>query len=344
MGAVGAEVDPVTDRAVSFGGRPTTTIGAHEEATSDPVDLELADSSDLAITLFFPRQTAATTSHFLALQTGYVSPSAGDFSATVHFPTVRTIRSWPFLTGVEVRTRTSSATLVVFGDSTVDGDGSTPNSNRRWPDLLSKRLRGQKAAYYFGVLNEGIIGNRLLLDSPHDSEFGSALGEAGVARFKRDALEQAGVSTVIVRIGGNDLGFPGAFAKEARPVTASALIEGYRKLIALAHAKGVRIIGTTIMPSEGVTLSADYYSPEKDSVRQQVNAWLRAQREFDGLIDCDRVLRDPAHPARLLALYDSGDHLHPNDTGDAACSDSVDLSLIQHVTFPGSRDDSIAGL
>jgi len=327
--ASGATIVPGTDRALTFKGKATVTIGAQREETSDPVNIEVPASTALAITMFFPRQSEATTSHFLALQTAYVSPRKGDFTATESFPVEKTIDSWPFVTAVEVQARSDVAAIVVFGDSMVDGDGSTPNSNRRWPDWLLKRLLGAaEADTSLGVLNEGLIGNRLLADSPHDSEFGDALGEAGLTRFTRDALDQAGVTTVIVRIGGNDIGLPGGLLKDAKPVSAESLIEGYRKLVALAHARGVRVIGTTITPSEGAALP-NFYSPDKDAVRQKVNAWLREQHEFDGLVDLDRVLRDPVHPSRLLPNYSSSDHLHTNDAGYAASADAVDLSLLR---------------
>lgn len=325
----GAAIVPGTDHAVTFKGNATATIAARHEAISDPVNIEIPASSALTISMFFPRQSEATTSHFLALQSGYVSPRMGNFTATEHFPIEKTINSWPFVTVVEVQARGDAAAVVVFGDSTVDGDGSTPNSNRRWPDLLSKRLLVEHAAGApLGVLNEGLIGNRLLVASPHESEFGDALGEAGLTRFARDVLDQTSVTTVIVRIGGNDIGFPGALVNDAKPVSAESLIEGFRKLISLAHARGVRVIGTTITPSEGATIASNFYTADKDAARQKVNAWLREQREFDGLIDLDRVLRDPVHPSRLLPIYDSGDHLHPNDAGYAASANALDLSLL----------------
>jgi lysophospholipase L1-like esterase len=330
LARTGPDISSGTDRAVTFGGRAGVMIGAHQTAMSDPVEVEVPASTALAITMFFPQRSPATTSHFLALQTGYVSPKKGNFTAAVRFPVERTIESWPFLTGVDVLTCSDSAAIIVFGDSTVDGDGSTPNANRRWPDLLLKRLLGEPGLpASLAVLNEGLIGNRLLADSPRDKEFGDALGRAGIVRFTRDALDQAGVKSVIVRIGGNDIGLPGAVVKAAPPVTAESLIEGYRKLIALAHARGVRIIGTTIAPSEGATLAPNFYTPDKEAVRQRVNTWLRQQSQFDGLIDVDGALRDPDHPARLLPAYDSGDHLHPGDAGYAASADAVDLSLLR---------------
>jgi lysophospholipase L1-like esterase len=325
----GADIDPSSDRALSFGGKPSVMISPGRAVMSDPVTLDVPSAATLAITLFFPLETAAQTNHFLALQTSYVSPPKGDFTATTRFPIEKTIDSWPFLTGIDVSGAPGASTLVVFGDSTVDGDGSTPNANHRWPDMLAKRLLEEPTYHQaLGVLNEGIIGNRLLANSPHAGQFGDALGEAGTARFERDALNQPGVTHIIVRIGVNDIGFPGSLAPDDAPMTADALIAGYRKLIAATHGRGLRIIGTTITPFEGTKIDNNYHTADKELVRQQVNTWLRGTRELDGLIDHDRELRDPDHPARLLPAYDSGDHLHPSDAGYAASADAVDLSLL----------------
>jgi lysophospholipase L1-like esterase len=46
-----------------------------------------------------------------------------------------------------------------------------------------------------------------------------------------------------------------------------------------------------------------------------VNDWIRGSGAFDAVVDFDAVLRDPAHPSRLSPAFDSGDHLHPGDTG-----------------------------
>jgi lysophospholipase L1-like esterase len=70
-------------------------------------------------------------------------------------------------------------------------DGSTHDANHRWPDVLAQRL-GKDA----GVLNLGIIGNRLLKDSPSATSFGRGLGESVLARYERDALSQAGVEWI----------------------------------------------------------------------------------------------------------------------------------------------------
>jgi len=160
-----AEIDPSTDRRLTFHGQAATTVAAKGLEVSDPVDLEVPALSDLAISIFLPQPTDATTSHLLALQTSYVS-TAGDFTGSAKFPVAKTIDSWPFLTGVDVAASDRGVAVVALGSSLTDGDGSSLDGNRRWPDVLAERLQKGGGNVAVGVLNEGIIGNRLLTDSP----------------------------------------------------------------------------------------------------------------------------------------------------------------------------------
>jgi lysophospholipase L1-like esterase len=329
-----ADIDPASDRTLTFHGHSSTTVPARSMVVSDPVELDVLALSDLAISLFFPQTTEATTVHTLAMQTSYVSPETGDSTGKVEFPIAKKIHSWPFLTGVDVAASPGGAAIVAFGSSLTDGDGTTVDSNRRWPDVLAERLRkdaGRKTET--GVLNEGIIGNRLLYDSPKtaDNPFGAALGEAGLARFERDVLSQAGVKYVILGLGINDIAFPAfPFTLPSETVVAEDIISGYRKLIARAHQKGVRVIGTTNPPFENSFFQhppVTFYTPERESVRQKVNAWILSSGEFDAVVDFDAILRDPSHPTQLLPAYDSGDHLHPNNAGCIAEGNAVPLAL-----------------
>ena len=330
-----ADIDPTSDRALMFHGHSSTKVPARSMVVSDPVDLDVPALSDLAISLFLPKATQAMSSHILALQTSYVSPDTGNSTADVKFPVAKTIHSWPFLTGVDVAASSRGVSIVAFGSSLTDGDGSTLDSNRRWPDVLAERLQeGAERKTEVGVLNQGIIGNRLLNDSPQQagSPFGAALGQAGLARFERDVLAQAGVRYVIVGLGINDIAFPGSLTPLTERISAESMISGYRQLIARAHQKGIRVIGTTNPPFENSFLDAPpvtFYTPEKESVRQKVNAWMRSSAEFDAVVDFDKVLRDPSHPTRLLASYDSGDHLHPNNAGCTAEGNAIPLALFE---------------
>jgi lysophospholipase L1-like esterase len=339
-----ADIDPASDRALKFHGNASTTIPPHSMAVSDPVDLEVPALSDLAISLFFPETAALTTVHILALQTNYVSAETGDATAQMKFPVADTITSWPFLTGVDVESAPHAAAIVALGSSLTDGDGSSMDANRRWPDVLAERLQkaGRKDAE-LAVLNEGIIGNRLLSDnhSPRQAggplplgavyeQLGPALGQSGLARFDRDVLAQAGVKYVILALGVNDILFPGSFVPHTANVTAQDLINGNRQLIAHAHKKGIRVIGATIPPFEHALFRNPFYdrfySPEKEKIRQEVNAWIRTGGEFDGVIDFDQAVRGPNHPTQLLPAFDSGDHLHVNNAGNVAQSNAIPLS------------------
>lgn len=340
-----ADIDPASDRALKFHGNASTTIPPHSIAVSDPVDLEVPALSDLAISLFFPETAALTTMHILALQTNYLSAETGDATAQMKFPVAQTITFWPFLTGVDVESTPHAAAIVALGSSLTDGDGSSENANRRWPDVLAERLQkgGPKDAE-LAVLNEGIIGNRLLNDtqSPRQAggppplgavyeQLGPALGQSGLARFDRDVLAQAGVKYVILALGVNDILFPGSFIPQTESVTAQNLINGNRQLIARAHKKGIRVIGTTIPAFEHALfrnpLYERFYSPENEKMRQEVNVWIRTAGEFDGVIDFDQAVRDPNHPTQILPAYDSGDHLHVNDAGNVAQGKAIPLSL-----------------
>src|SRR5262249_47430222 len=199
--------------------------------------------------------------------------------------------SWPFLTGFDVTASAGAVAIVAFGSSTTDGDGSTKDANRRWPDVLAERLQkaGGRVAE-IGILNEGIIGNRLLSDSqsprqaggPFGSvleKLGPALGVAGLVRCENDVLAQHGGKDGILALGVTDILFPGWFIPVPESVSPQSLIAGNRQLIERAHKKGIRVIATTIAPFENaifVSPPISFYTPEKERVRQEVNAWIRS--------------------------------------------------------------------
>jgi lysophospholipase L1-like esterase len=338
---VAADVDPSSDRPLTFAGKQSIRVAPHSVVISDGVDIDVPALSDVAVSLFFPESTTASTGHILAQQTNYVSEGTGDATASANFPVAKKITSWPFLTGVDVGASDRGAAVVAFGSSLTDGDGSTRDANCRWPDVLAERLQ-KNGATEIGVLNEGVIGNRLLSDTESPlqtggplaaayAQLGPHLGQSGVRRFENDVLDQSGVKYVVLALGVNDILFPGSFIDSSQAVTAQALISGNRELIARAHKKGIRAIGTTIPPFEHALFRSpsfdQFYTPEKEKVREEVNEWVRRGGAFDGFIDFDEVVRDPNHPTQILPAYDSGDHLHVNDAGNLAQGDAIRLSL-----------------
>jgi lysophospholipase L1-like esterase len=335
-----ADIDPTSDRILKFHGQSSTTVPPGAMVVSDPAGLEVPALSDLAISLFLPETTEVKTTHVLAKQTSYISAATGNSTAQVKFPVAKDISAWPFLTGVDVEASSRGAAIVAFGSSLTDGDGTDSDSNGRWPDVLAQRLQKSPGAEVeLGVLNEGIIGNRLLNDSPlHavDGRFGAVLGQSGVTRFERDVLAQSGAKYVIVGLGINDIAFPGSLTPATESIKAESIIAGYRHLISRAHQEGIRIIGTTNPPFENSFLDlgpsrppVTFYTSEKEGVRQKVNAWILSSGEFDGTVDLDAILRDPAHPTQLLPSYDSGDHLHPNNAGCRAEGQAMPLALFE---------------
>jgi lysophospholipase L1-like esterase len=308
--ASGADISPGTDRALTFSGNTSVTIPPHVPMLSDPVELNVAPLSDLAVSLYLPGTAGGATVHGSASQASYVS-LPGNFSGAASLPTQRTIASMPFLTAVDVDS--DSGAIVVMGDSITDGgkSGQTDWLARRLQDLRDPGL-GR-----LGVVNRVVTGNRVL---PNPVE-GSPAGRSALERFDRDVLATAGLRHIAVMMGIDDIGS----SPNDNPVSIDLLIAGYRELIARAHEKGIPIFGATLAPFEG----ARYYSAQKETVRQALNDWIRNNGEFDGVIDFDHVLRDPAHLARLLPAYDSGDHLHPNELGYQAMADGLPLALFR---------------
>jgi len=110
----------------------------------------------------------------------------------------------------------------------------------------------------------------------------------------------------------------------AESVTADDIIFAYKQIIARAHAQGVRVIGATLTPFEG----AGTYTPAKEAIREAVNQWIRTTDQFDGTVDFEAIVRDPADPKAFREGLTGFDHLHPTDAGYAAMADAVNLDLI----------------
>ncbi len=149
------------------------------------------------------------------------------------------------------------------------------------------------------------------------------------ARLDRDVLGQTGARFVILLEGINDIGFSqlpnSGCAAPNTDVSADQIIAGYQQIIAQVHERGLKIFGGPLTPFQG----AFYFSPAGEAKREAVNAFVRTSGAFDGVIDFDRAARDPANRLRFLPAFDSGDHLHPNDSGYQAMANAVDLSLFR---------------
>jgi lysophospholipase L1-like esterase len=314
-----------SSRPVTFGGYRKISIPAGAMIYSDPVNLTVSSAQNLAVSIFSASNSVAATAHPASFQDSFIS-GTGDFADRAEagaFPS--SVRSWLFLSGIEVSDPPlAKGVIAAFGDSITDGDGSTPNANRRWPDFLVRRLSGEPGGPPVAVVNAGIAGNRVLSNSP-------CFGLGAEARFGRDVLSQPGVRAVILMEGINDILHPDYAASHkpdriypcvmAPQVSVDDLTAAYGQIALQAHAKSLKIYGGTITPFEGFS----GWSKAGEVKRQAINAWIKTGGAFDGVIDFAAAVADPQDPARLAPRKDSGDHIHPNDTGYAAMAGAIDL-------------------
>jgi lysophospholipase L1-like esterase len=317
LSTASSAIDPASDRPLSFAGNADVLVPAGAEFVSDPLQIEVAPSSDLAVTFHLDSPPARETGHPGSRATSYYVH--GDFVGAASLTDPKHVDHWYQVAGIDVQAARGAAAVVAIGDSITDGHGATTNGNDRWTDVLAVHLQSSSATRNIGVSNQGIGGNHLLTDG---------LGPNALARFDRDALAPAGVRWVIVFEGVNDLGGI-AFKGDASAADHAALVQrilaAYEQMISRAHAHGLRVYGATITPYTG----SGYYhpGPQNEADRQAVNQWIRAAGHFDAVIDFDAVVRDPQHPDQLLPAFDCGDRLHPSPAGYKAMGEAIPLDL-----------------
>jgi lysophospholipase L1-like esterase len=312
LSAGGGAIQPGTDHAVTFGGAASFNIPPGAAIFSDPVAIEVAPFSDVAVSFYLPVQIMrAETFHSFANQDNYIAE--GHSPAAPDLPQAANVLPWYFLDGIDVPAVQGSHAIVTLGDSITDGAHSTMNANLRWPDILAERLiKGPMSNT--SVLNEGIGGNRVLNETT---------GPSALSRLDRDVLAQSGVRYVIVLESINDIGRLAHIAVPWDAITAAQLELALKQIADAAHEHGIKAIGATLTPYGG----ANYYSDAGEQVREAVNDWIRSSGTFDGVIDFDKITRDPQNPTRFNPAFDSGDHLHPGDAGYKAMGAGIDLLL-----------------
>lgn len=306
----GSSIDSNTDRQLTFSGEKIVDIRPGQVLVSDPVDLDLKPLSDLAVSLYILKNQGTSTNHTPGLHTAYIS--TGDAAAAATMPSATTNTSYVWLRSVDVLAPRESFAISCLGDSITDGFRTTVDENMAWPALLAKRFSEREQGPRIAVLNAGISGNQVLRDGA---------GVSALARFDRDVASEPGVRWVVLLEAINDINIHGQITGPGA-LTADDLIAGYKQLIARAHMAHLRIMGATLTPEEGVWLAG----PIGEDTREKVNHWIRSSGAFDAVIDFDAVERDNADPKHIRPEFDSGDHIHPNDAGNAAMANAFDLS------------------
>jgi lysophospholipase L1-like esterase len=324
----GSKIQTATDRVLTFGGSPKITVPAGAPAFTDPVEIAVKPFTEVSVSLYLPGPVPSSSMHGQALHDAYIS-GPGDMTSKVELPGADIKQTWHFLSGVDIWKSSASTTLIAFGDSITQGYGAKSGSYIDYPTQLAQRLNAHGITT-MAVVNQGISGNRIL----HDGA-----GTSALARLDRDVLSLPGVTHMIMLEGINDITFPhirlpGAKGTDATPdetpfkaqlVSAEQIIAGLQQILSRARAHGIQVYGATIMPCEGVNT----YTEEGETTRQAVNQWMRTSNTFAAIIDFDRLMRDPQHPTRLRAEYDSGDHVHPSASGYKAMADSIPLELLR---------------
>jgi len=319
----GATLAAGSNRQVFFGGLPGVTIPPGGNVTSDPVPLRVLGRQDLGVSLYVPGSGVRPSQHSAAHVTSYLTANgAGDEAAgEAGEPFGLTATSMPWLKAIDVESASSPGSIVAFGDSITDGTCSTLDAHDRWEDWLSVRLALDAAGTPSApraVVNEGIGGNtvtRERLQPPPDST-------PGLERLERDVLTHAGVTHVVLFMGTNDI---------RRGAPAAQVIAGMQDIIGRVKARGLKIVGVTIIPrhNRAPVPNNSGWNPTKTRIRNEVNRWIRTAAPFDAVIDFDTVVHDPEHGDLLRPAFDCGDGIHPSPRGYYEMGVSVPLGFFR---------------
>ena len=292
-------------RPVTFNGRGEVVVPVGAALLSDPVAITAPALADVSLTVYFPDATRpAVRRTALRIAEGRAA-TVGDAVKLAYRQNV--------VSAVLAERTRKPIVVVALGDSITEGATATRGSNGDWPALLSARLQ-QACPDQVVVVNAGISGNKVM-------DHGRS--HSALARLDRDVIALPNVDRVILFEGINDIRHDGG----TPPVpgrNAEDMVLGYRQIAERLHSNGIRPIAATITPFGG----SDHYEPIAAATRTTLNAWMRGGRSgFDGLIDFDRILRDPANPENLPEDI-TRDHLHPNDEGYRRMAEGIDLALL----------------
>ena len=293
----GPEIEKNTAKYLQFSNKRRVTIPAGKAVFSDALKFNLQPLERLSITINYLKAPKEPTVHMGSRTTSYIL--RGVTNANSDFSKAFKEDHWFNISAIDVLDASISS-VAILGNSITDGKGCVTNAQDRWPDFMSAVLNGEKSTdvQKTGVLNLGIGDNRIL---------SVGLGAPGKERFDRDILGQRGLRAVVIFEAINDIGTSTNPAETARQ-----LIEAYQIMIKKAHQRSLKVYMGTITPFKGCK---NYYTPARDVARKQVNEWIRANKEIDGFIDFDALMRDPSAPDQLRKEWQIGDWLNPNPAG-----------------------------
>lgn len=285
------DIDVKSAKYLTFDGKKSVTIQPGEAVYSDEVSYALKPLQRLAITVNYGAITPVNaSSHRGSRTTSYIID--GEAKPKTKFNGAEKVDHWYNISCIDVLTPETVPCIAIIGNSITDGRGSTTNLQNRWPDFLARALDGK-----VGVLNLGIGGNAVVR---------GGLSEPALVRFDRDVLGQTGVTSVVIFEGVNDIGGERPNHQEI----VKSLLDAYTTLISKSKAAGKKVYLATITPFNG----NGYYNHFSEAARLTINDWIRANKDVDGVIDFDALVRDPANPSALIPEY-SDDWLHLSPAG-----------------------------
>ena len=321
----GAALASGSNRQVMFNRSAGATVPPGGSVTSDAVPMRVLGQQDLAVSLYIPGENVRPSQHTGAQVTSYITGNgSGDAAAdegSTSFTGTTTSTFW--LKAIDVSSPASTGSIVAFGDSITDGTCSTLDAHDRWEDLLAVRLaldpagRGGAGAHK-AVVNEGIGGNTITRDNlqpPADSP-------PGIDRLDRDVLTHQGVTHVILFMGTNDV---------RREASAAQVIAGLQDVIRRVKAKGLKIVGVTMIPRHNRPPAENNtgWNAAKTQIRNEVNQWIRTRAPFDAVIDFDKVVQDSRNADVIDPPFNCGDGIHPSPRGYYEMGRSVRLDIFK---------------
>lgn len=316
-------INSKTAKYLTFNGSRSVTIGARKNVTSDVLPFEVRSCRNLAITITYGEKVPEhATSHRGSRTTSYIADgSVGPDDSLI---VAERTDHWYNILSLDIKGK--APVVAVLGNSITDGRGTTTNAQNRWTDQMATYLQsfdkedgacksgcksgGSKGKACkggcchkmdnkngFGVINLGIGGNCVI---------DGGISQPLLQRYKDELSFHSGITHLIIYEGTNDIGT----SPLAADTLAGRLIKAYKEIINYGHSKGMKVYMATITPTKG----NGWYSTEHDKARQLVNNWIRQGNGFEGVIDFDKLVRDPQDEAKLKAEY-SEDWLHLNPKG-----------------------------
>lgn len=305
---------------ITFGGNARGEIQPGREMQSDEVEMPVEAGQTIVVSMYFADFTQLNAG---TLITGPLSKGQfcyGDYARSENLPLdlSRHTQWFYFLNTVDIRTEEGNRAVVCYGDSI---------TAQSWPDWLAIFL-SEAGCRNMAVVRRAVSGTRILRQ--YDCITYQAYGLKGSTRFPIE-MNVSGASDVIIQHGINDIIHPvGTDVNPFRPwsdmPTLADLQQGMKDIYTdHAHALGLKVWSGTLLPIKGWRT----YNDDRDKLRQDFNDWMRQADIFDGCIDFDKAVRDPADIKAFAPGYDSGDHLHPSEEAYKAMARCTMQALVE---------------